>query len=69
MPFKHQAASYRTRRGKRFENDGDICDLSLGDLAGQARARVLELRAQGRNAFSERQPDGFFRVFVATEAV
>lgn len=65
MPIKHQAASYRTRKGIRFENDGDICDATFGALHIQATARVQELREQGKQAFAERHPDGFYRVFVA----
>lgn len=65
MPIKHQAASYRTRNGIRFENDGDICDEAFGALYIQAKARVQELRKQGWKAFAEQHPDGFFRVYVA----
>lgn len=65
MPIKHQAACYRTRNGLRYENDGDICDSSFGALHIQAAARVVELRKQGRKAFKEWHPDGFYRVFAA----
>lgn len=65
MAFKHQAAAYRTRKGVRYENDGDICDATFGALHIQATARVRELREQGHKAFSERHPDGFYRVFSA----
>lgn len=65
MPIKHQASSYRTRNGIRFENEGDICDATFCDLHIQAKLRVQELREHGRKAFSERHPDGFYRVFVA----
>lgn len=65
MPFKHQTTCYRTRKGVRFENEGDICDATFGALHIQAEARVQELREHGFQAFSERHPDGFYRVFVA----
>lgn len=63
MPFKHQENSFRTRNGIKFINDGDICDATFGALHIQAMARVTELREQGIKAFSERHPDGFYRVF------
>lgn len=68
MPIKHQASCYRTRNGIRYENDGDICDPTFVALHIQARARVIELREQGRKAFAERQPEGFYRVFVVPKA-
>ena len=68
MPTKHQANCYRTRNGIRYENDGDICDPTTGTLQCQAMNRVKELRAEGRKAFAERHPDGFYRVFVAPKA-
>lgn len=61
MPFKHQAESFRTRNGKRFLNDGDICE---GDVKAAAKARVQQLRAEGFEAFSEYHPDGYCRVFT-----
>lgn len=64
--IKHQTASYRTRRGKRFESFTDVCDRSGGDLRAQARALVAELRDAGRCAFIEKMDGGaFYRVFAA----
>lgn len=63
MPIKHQASSYRTRNGLRFENAEDICDQSKGDLRWQASEMARGFREQGRKAFIEKQ-DGFYRVFV-----
>ena len=60
MPFKHQTQSYRTKNGTRFTCWQDCCE---NDTSAQAKAVVAELRAQGRNAFAEKQ-DGFHRVFV-----
>lgn len=65
MPHKHQASSYRTRNGIRYENEGDICDATFCDLHIQATNRVRDLREAGYKAFKERHPDGFYRVFVA----
>jgi hypothetical protein len=67
MPIKHQASSYRTRKGERYENDGDIFDGAMGDLKVQAKARVNALQASGRKAFSEKH-DGYYRVFATPRA-
>lgn len=65
MPIKHQASCYRNRNGKRYENDGDICDYEFGsDLLQQAIRRVSQFRKFGKRAFYEKHPDGFYRVFV-----
>lgn len=69
MPFKHQMASYRIRKGVRFECDGDICaldmDTSIGSLRRKAYARVAQLKAEGRKAFFESGDVGaYYRVFV-----
>ena len=66
MAYKHQDQRYRTRHGVRYECVEDICDATFGDLWVQAKARVNELRGDGRKAFCERSRDGFYRVFVAT---
>ena len=63
MAFKHQTDSYRTRKGIRYECDGDICDTTPNGRT-IAWTRVTELRVGGRKAFFEKQ-DGFYRVFVA----
>lgn len=68
MPFKHQMQSYRTRKGVRFECDGDILDATFGDLLVQAKARVNELREAGMLAFYERQDGGWYRVFCAPKS-
>lgn len=65
MAFKHQTNCYRTRQGIRYENDGDICDATFGALHIQAKARANELKEEGKKVFIERQPEGFYRVFVA----
>ena len=65
MPIKHQINCYRTRNGLRYENTSDICDATFTALHIQAANRVRDLRDQGHKAFAERQPDGFYRVFVA----
>lgn len=57
MPYKHQTASYRTRRGQRFVCDGDVPERY------EALARVAELRDEGFKAFFETH-DGYARVFV-----
>lgn len=62
MPFKHQTESYRTRKGVRFECDGDILDTAQGDLRIQAENRVAVLKIEGWQAFFEKQGD-YFRVF------
>lgn len=64
MAFKHQTESYRNRNGVHYVCDGDILDATFGDLWVQAKARVNELRESGKRAFYERQPDGWYRVFV-----
>lgn len=64
MPIKHQLNSYRTRKGVRFECDGDILDESHGDLRVQAKARVTTLRESGKLAFAECHDGGaYYRVF------
>jgi hypothetical protein len=65
MPFKHQTESYRTRKGIRYECDGDIINEADGDLKRQAIMRVAALRKSGLRAFFARQDGGWYRVFRA----
>ena len=61
MPIKHQAASYRNRNGKRFTCWQDCCE---GDTKAHAAELVKGLKAQGLDAFYEKHPEGYCRVFV-----
>jgi cell division septation protein DedD len=66
MPFKHQEASYRTRKGRRYVCFTDVLAAEHATLRDTAKEIVAELRQAGRAAFFESQDAGaFYRVFVA----
>ncbi len=68
MPIKHQASSYRTRNGLRYENDGDVFGLTVEEIKNNAKMRVMELRAEGRKAFYEIHNGEYGRVFATGAA-
>lgn len=68
MPIKHQAASFRNRKGLRYENDGDVFGLTIGEIRTNAKSAVAKLRKAGRQAFYEIQDDGAYaRVFASVQ--